>query len=341
MVEKYCTEPSASILDAMKKINDAAIASVVVCEDGKAKGVLTDGDIRRALISGAALTDSISEYYTTRFISVGVDVLRADVLELMRARMIEQVPILDECGALIGIHTLHKLLGNDTKPNWALIMAGGKGARLGRLAAETPKPMLKVAGKPILERLVLHLINYGIRRIFISVNHLSHVIEEYFGDGSEWGCSIEYLREIQPLGSGGALSLFPELPECPVILINGDLLLEADLSQMLAFHETNQLYATMGVHYYSHEIPFGCVETNQNRIVGLEEKPVFTKTINGGVYVLSPEAVQSVPKNTFFPITGLFERAFAERLPCGAYPLDGDWIDVGVPEQLKQARGHA
>lgn len=341
MIDEYCISPQASILDAMKKIDNAAIATAVVCEDRKVKGVLTDGDIRRAIIGGASLTTPIAEYYTKKFISVGPEAVRADVLELMQARVIEQIPIVDAYGELKGFHTLHKLLGSEVKPNWAVIMAGGKGVRLGKQTANTPKPMLKVAGKPILERLVLHLVSYGIRRVFISVNHLSHMIEDYFQDGFRWGCSIEYLREIQPLGSGGALSLFPEVPKYPVILINGDLLLEANLSQMLVFHETSQLYATMGVHYYSHEIPFGCVETNQNRIVGLEEKPVFTKTINGGVYVLSPEAVQSVPKNTFFPITGLFERALAERLPCGAYPLDGDWIDVGVPEQLKQARGHA
>lgn len=339
MLDKYCIAPGTSILDVLKKINAAGISMVVVCEGKKALGTLTDGDIRRALIGGADLSSPISTYYTRQFISVDPDALRADVLDLMRARVIEQIPIIDCKGELKGIHTMHSILGHSAKPNWAVIMAGGKGTRLGKLTESIPKPMLKVAGKPILERLVLHLISYGIRRIFISVNHLSHVIEEYFEDGSKWGCSIEYLREEEPLGSGGALSLLPGIPEHPVVLMNGDLLIEADISQMLSFHEAHDFYATMGVHYYSHEIPFGCIGIDQNRIVGLEEKPVLTKTINGGVYVLSPDAVQSVPGNSFFPATCIFEEALSKNLPCGAYPLDGDWADVGLPEQLKKARG--
>lgn len=341
MLDRYCIAPEASILDALKKISRAGIAMVVVCEGKKVLGTLTDGDIRRALIGGADLSSPISNYYTRQFISVDPDVLRADVLDLMKARVIEQIPIIDSKGELKGIHTMHSLLGHSSKPNWAVIMAGGKGTRLGKLTVDTPKPMLKVAGKPILERLVLHLISYGIKRIFISVNHLSHVIEEYFEDGTKWGCSIEYLREEAPLGSGGALSLLPEIPEHPVVLMNGDLLIEADISQMLSFHELNRFYATMGVHYYSHEIPFGCIETDQNRITEIDEKPVLTKKINSGVYVLSPEAVQEIPKNTMFPITQLFEEALLNGVSCGAYPLDGDWIDIGMPAQLEQARGRA
>lgn len=341
MLEKYCIGPEASILDAMRKIDGAAIATVIVCVDGKVKGVLTDGDIRRAILRGASVTDSIASHYTRKFISVEPDALRADVLDLMQARVIEQIPIVDRNGDLQGVHTLRSILGHSNRPNWAVVMAGGKGTRLGKLTADTPKPMLKVAGKPILERLVLHLVGYGFRRIYIAVNHLSQVIERHFGDGAKWGCSIDYLREEEPLGSGGALSLLPDVPDHPVLMLNGDLLLEADFAQMLAFHEANRFHATMGVHYYSHEVPFGCVETVQNRIVGLEEKPVLAKTINAGVYVLSPEVLRSVPKKTFYPATCIFDEALVKSLPCGAYPLDGDWLDVGVPEQLKQARGES
>lgn len=341
MVAKYCILPTASILDAMKKIDSSAISTVVVCENGRATGVLTDGDIRRAIIGGASLETPIAAYYTKKFFSVGPGALRADVLDLMKARVIEQVPIIDRDGALKGIHTMHSILGHCTKPNWAVIMAGGKGTRLGKLTKNTPKPMLKVAGKPILERLVLHLVSYGIRRIFISVNHLSQIIEEYFGDGLKWGCSIEYLREDQPLGSGGALSLLPEVPEDPVILMNGDLLLEADFSQMLTFHEENDHYATMGIHYYAHEVPFGCVDCVDGQIIDLKEKPLITKCINAGVYVFSQAALAHIPKKIFFPITKLFEFGLEQGLSCGAYHLDGDWIDVGLPDQLLQARGGA
>ena len=339
MIEKFGLSPNATLLEALKKINDSAISLAVVHEQEVVRGVLTDGDLRRAIIAGAELASSIESYYSRDFVSVSPETSRADVLELMQARFIEQIPIIDDAGKLAGIHTMHSILGGRIKPNWAVIMAGGKGTRLGKLTAGTPKPMLKVAGKPVLERLVLHLVSYGIREIFLSVNYLSHVIEDYFGDGSKWGCRIQYLHEDAPLGSGGALSLLPSAPEHPLILLNGDLLFEANISQMLHFHEAGNYYATMGVHYYSHEVPFGCVETVDHRMTQLEEKPLLTKTINGGVYVFSPAALKAVPKATFFPVTRIFEEALESDQPCGAYPLDGDWMDVGMPEQLDSARG--
>ena len=165
------------------------------------------------------------------------------------------------------------------------------------------------------------------------------MIEDYFGDGSKWGCRIHYLHEDAPLGSGGALSLLPEVPEHPVLVLNGDLLFEGNISQILHFHETGAYHATMGVSFYSHEVPFGCVVTEAGRITQLEEKPLVSKTINGGVYVFSPAAVKEVPSATYFPVTQIFDQALEANRPCGAYPLDGDWMDVGKPEQLEKARG--
>lgn len=338
MVEKYCIELGASILDAMKKIDSSAIATVVVCDKEQVKGVLTDGDLRRALINGAALTTSIDSFYTRDFISVGSDALRADVLELMQARVIGQIPIVDCEGVLKGIHSMHSILGRSTKPNWAVIMAGGKGTRLGKLTENTPKPMLKVAGKPILERLVLHLVSYGIRRIFISVNHLSDIIEDYFEDGSKWGCTIEYLREDEPLGSGGALSLLPDVPEHSVILMNGDLVMNANLASLLEYHERGGFHATIGVKTYSHQVPYGCVSVDGGCVSKIEEKPDIIRLVNAGIYVLSPAAVKSIP-DEFYPITELFSPSLIDNARVGAFNLDCDWVDVGQHDQLKQARG--
>lgn len=339
-LRKYCVGEDAVILEGIKAIDqsDEGVA-LVVNRTGQLLGILTDGDIRRALLAGNGMGQPIAPHVKRSFFSVNEQATRTEVLDLMQARKIRHVPVVNESNDLLGIHFLSSIIGAKELPNWAVIMAGGKGTRLGKITTDTPKPMLKVAGKPILERLVLHLVTYGIRRIFIAVNHLSHVIEEYFGDGSQWGCTIEYLREDEPLGSGGALSLLPEPPQHPLVLMNGDLLVEVDLSQMIRFHELHDFHATMGVHYYSHEIPFGCVESENGIITGVEEKPVLTKIINGGVYVLSIHAVQCVPVNRFFPVTQIFDDALKRDLLCGAYPLDGDWIDIGLPGQLKQARG--
>lgn len=311
---------------------------VVVCDGSRVLGTLTDGDLRRALIKGARLNDPIAPHFNRDFVCVGPDVLRADVLEVMQARHVEAIPVVDAEHRLVGVHTLHSILGHQAKENCALIMAGGKGTRLGALTAKTPKPMLKVAGRPIIERILLHLLHHGIHQVYIAINHLGNVIEDYFGDGSSWGCKISYVREEQPMGSGGALSLIPQQRR-DLLLLNGDILIEADLSRLISFHERGNYFATMGIHYYSHEIPFGCIDVDGDRIMAMEEKPLLTKTINGGVYVLSPEAVRNVPRETYYPVTRLFEQALDEGQPCGAYPLDGEWVDVGSPEQLLRARG--
>jgi NDP-sugar pyrophosphorylase family protein len=218
-------------------------------------------------------------------------------------------------------------------------MAGGKGTRLQPLTENIPKPMIKVAGRPILERIILHLVSYGIRRVFLSVNHLAQVIEDYFEDGSKYGTKIEYLREEDPLGSGGAISLLPEIPEHPLLVMNGDLIVDTNIGDMIEFHRKNDFYATMGVYSYFHQVPFGCVEIKNDRLERLEEKPILEKMVNAGIYILSPRAVSSIPKNTYFPITSLFEDALKNNLTCGIFHVEKEWHDIGSPHQLRQARG--
>ena len=264
---------------------------------------------------------------------------RVEVLDIMQARRFEQVPIVDEQGRVIGLHLLHDILGNIARPNWAVVMAGGKGMRLRPLTEKLPKPMIKVAGRPLLERIILHLVSYGVRRIFLSVNHMAPVIEEYFEDGSKYGTKIEYLREDDPLGSGGAISLLPEIPEQALLVMNGDLIVDTNFTDLIEFHSQNDFYATMGVYSYFHQVPFGCVEIQNNRLVSLEEKPVLEKTVNAGIYVLSPQAASTIPKNTYFPITTLFEDALKNNLVCGTFPVEKEWLDIGSPQQLRQARG--
>jgi NDP-sugar pyrophosphorylase family protein len=216
-------------------------------------------------------------------------------------------------------------------------MAGGRGTRLGPVTENIPKPMVRVAGRPILERLILHLVGFGIRRIFLSVNYLADVISGHFGDGAKFGCRIEYLRESEPLGTGGALSLLKEKPASPLIVLNGDLVTQVNLADMLDFHGRGRYAATMGVRQYTHQVPFGCVELQGDRVVGLEEKPILDRCVNAGVYVLEPSLLARVPKSAY-PITALFEDCLAKKEPVGAFEIREDWIDVGHRDQLKQAQ---
>jgi len=316
-MKQYCITPDASLIECMRvmDITGAGIALAVDIEF-RLIGTISDGDIRGALLKGCHLDSPASPHINRNCFHVLPTVPRAEVLDIMQARRFEQVPIVDEQGKVLGLHLLHDMLGNISRPNWAVVMAGGQGVRLRPLTENIPKPMIRVAGRPILERIVLHLVSYGICRIFLSVNHLAQVIEDYFKDGSKYGATIEYLHEDEPLGSGGAISLLPEIPEHPFMVMNGDLIADVNCADMIEFHSQNDFYATMGVYSYLHQVPFGCVEIQDNRLAGLEEKPVLEKIVNAGIYVLSPQAVSAIPKNTYFPITTLFEDAIKNNLIC-------------------------
>jgi dTDP-glucose pyrophosphorylase len=337
-IKKCCVRESTTILEAMRTITDAAVGiALAVDENGRLIGVLTDGDIRRALLNGATLDSPIAPYVNRNCASVRPQDDRTHVLDMMQSRYISQIPVLDGDGRLVGLHLLREMLGAVARPNWAVIMAGGKGTRLRPITENLPKPMIKVAGRPILERLVLHLVGFGIKRIFISINYLGHMIETHFGDGSKFGCRIEYLRELQEMGTGGALALLPEKPAHPFLVLNGDLVTQFNVEKLLKFHERGAYAATLAVRRYFHQVPFGCLDVSDQQVRRIEEKPMLQQLVNAGTYVISPAALEHIPK-TFFPITNLFEQCLQRNEPLGAWELEEDWLDVGQKEQLKQAQ---
>jgi len=190
---------SASIYDGMRAIQEGNMGIAFVCnQKQQVVGTLTDGDVRRALLRGESMGSSVAPHMQRQFVSVSPTTSRAEVLDLMRALVINQVPIVDELGRLLGIHLLREIIGASERPNWAVVMAGGEGRRLRPITEKLPKPMVRVAGRPVLERILLHLVGYGLRQIFFSVNYLADVIEGHFGDGRDFGCRIGYLREDIP-----------------------------------------------------------------------------------------------------------------------------------------------
>ena len=320
---------------------DTSSLEIVLVEDeqGRARGVVTHGDVRRALLSGATLTTPVDAYVSTRFWFVSPGASRAEVLDLMQGRRIGAVPVVDEDRRFVGLHALHELLGAEPKPNWAVVMAGGRGERLRPLTDTVPKPMIKVAGRPIIERLVLHLVGFGIQRIFVSVNYRADVIEAHLGDGGALGCSIEYLREETPLGTGGALSLLPEGPAHPLVVLNGDLLTQVDVGRMLAFHEQGSYRATVGVHEYAHTVPYGVVDLDGDRVKQVREKPTDVWQVNAGIYVLDPALTGRVPAATYYGLPTLIDDCLERGEPVGAFYVREDWMDVGQHHELKRARG--
>lgn len=334
-----CVVPySGTIRDALVSLEASGVQMVLVLESGVLVGIATDGDLRRGVLAGMTLDAPVAKVMRSDFVSVHRSMSRPNVLELMQARGIIAVPIVDEQRRPEGLHLLRDVISAQERPNAAVVMAGGKGTRLGALTASTPKPMLPVAGRPILERTVLHLVGHGIREIYISVNYLADVVTRHFADGSAFGCRIYYLKETMPLGTGGALSLLPP-QEHPIVVMNGDLVTQFDVGAVLDYHQGGAQAITVGSRRYLHRVPFGCFETQGEVVTGIVEKPMLEQRINAGVYVISPSVLKYVPQNEDYPMPALIEQCLEEQQEVRCFELDSDWIDVGRPEQLRQARG--
>lgn len=333
--------PSRStIRDAMVAINANAREMVLVGAEGAAvEGLVTDGDIRRGLVAGLTLDSPITEVMNRDFHAVDARADRAAVLDLMRARMFQHVPILGPGRVLQGVHFLHDLIGGAPKPNAAMILAGGRGTRLRPITENIPKPMAEVAGRPILERIVLHLVGHGVRRIYLAVNYMAPVIEKHFGDGSRFGCAIEYLREEEPLGTGGPLALLKGRLSDALFVLNGDQILQANLSDMLNHHRSSGCVATMAVGLHQVDVPYAVVTDSEGRLASLEEKPTLTMTVNRGSYLIEPELLELVPENCEFPITRLFELLLEQGRAVNLFQFNEYWLDVAASSDLCKANG--
>ena len=329
----------ATIEDAMRAVDLGAGGIALAVEpDGRLAGVATDGDLRRALLRGAALDSPLEVALNRAFVSLPAGHSRVDALDLMRSRRIDAVPVIDAAGRPVALHLLNAFLEPMSRANWAVIMAGGQGTRLRPLTDAVPKPMLRVAGRPILERIVHHLVGHGVTRIFISVNYLADVIEAHFGDGSALGADIAYLRESAPLGTAGALGLLPEAPTTATMMLNGDLVTSVAIDALLAFHEGGGFAATIGTRRYVHTVPFGCIERDGDRVVGIEEKPAIEREVNTGIYALEPWVIGLVRPGTRTSMPELIEQVLERREPVGAFEVEDDWVDVGQRDQLTRVR---
>lgn len=336
---------SASLLDALRVIDLGALGICCLTDDtGRLTGVLTDGDVRRAILAGHDLESSAQAHATKDPQTVSAGTPRAHVLDLMSARRLSAIPEIDEEGHVLRVHSLSEVVGPRTLPNSAVIMAGGKGTRLGSIAQDTPKPLMSVAGRSILEWIILGLVGDGIHHVYVSVNHLADQVVDHLGDGSQFGVRIEYLREDpdKPLGTGGSLALIEDRPTDPLLVINGDVLVEFDARELLQFHQASGARITMGVRQYTHSVPFGVVETTaDDRVARIVEKPDLQVTVNAAVYCIEPDLIDEVPTGTMSHMPDLVQRCLDTDQPVVAWPITSDWIDVGTPADLARAKGMA
>jgi len=330
--------PDTSALEAMRIIDHgAAKIALVVDEQQRLVGTLTDGDIRRGLLYGEKLEAPVERLMNRHFRYVRSGEDKALVLAMMRREVLDQIPVLDAEGRVVQLLLLQDFLTQTQLPNAVVIMAGGKGTRLRPHTEHCPKPMLPINGKPILEILLEQCIAIGFRQFYLSVNYLKEQIIEHFGDGRGWGVSIDYLVEDEPLGTAGSLRLLPESVREPFLVMNGDVLTRLNPGQLLRFHMDHEAKGTLCVREHTITVPFGVVQTKGIELASFDEKPTYTHFVNAGVYVIDPQLLPLLPAHTATDMPTLLQSAQQAGHCIAVCPIHEYWIDVGRPETLLQA----
>lgn len=334
-------KPATPVRKVIETIDKSPMQiALVVDADDRLMGTVTDGDVRRGILKGISLDEAVERIMRKDPIFARFTDLRENMLTLMKKKEIHQLPILDARGCVVGMEILDELLEVGGRDNVVVLMAGGLGSRLRPLTENTPKSLLPVGKKPILETIIENFVEFGFRRFYLAVNYKDEMIRAYFGDGSKQNIEIRYLAETQRLGTAGALSLLPEKPDKPFFVMNGDLLTKVNFLQLLHFHRENKATATMCVREYDFQVPYGVVKMREDHTVEkIDEKPVQGFFVNAGIYALEPETLSGIPKDKFFDMPQLFENLIKAGHRVTAFPLREYWIDIGRVNDLKRANG--
>jgi dTDP-glucose pyrophosphorylase len=330
---------NSTIEQVVHVLNETSVRIVLVTDAlGVLIGTISDGDIRRGLLRGLNLTSPIESIIHPDSLVVPPGLSRDTVIQLMTANKIQQIPIVDDEMRVVGLHLWDEISSLQARSNMMVIMAGGKGTRLYPQTEKCPKPMLPIAGKPILEHIINRAKAEGFSHFVLAIYHLGHMIEEYFGDGSRFGVKIEYLREESPLGTAGALSLLNPLPNSSIVVTNGDVVSDIHYGELLDFHRRYSAMATMAVRVHEWQNPFGVVRTQGIEIIGYEEKPISRSHINAGVYVIEPWAIGLLAKSMSCDMPTLLQLIQKSDKRIIAYPIHENWLDIGRPDELLKAR---
>lgn len=344
-LERVTVNPNSSVRQVMECIDQSAKGIALVLDEQRHLiGTVTDGDIRRAILAGMDLELSISELLSQRqpvFASGAITApLGTDdtaLLHLMTENGVRHIPLVDPDGCVADISFLTELVKEYELPLRALVMAGGYGNRLRPLTEELPKPMLPVGNKPLLELIVEQLKHAGIRQVNVATHYKSEVIAEHFKNGEAFGVDIRYVKEDQPLGTAGALSLLEEVDE-PLLVMNGDILTRVDFRALLHFHREHKADLTVCVRQYEFNVPYGVIDTDGVNVKGISEKPVVRQFINAGIYLLNPQVRRLIPNGQAYDIPDLIERLISEARTVVCFPIREYWLDIGKVDQYDQAK---
>lgn len=338
--ERNFLKDSASIREVISVLESCERKIIFALDShGRLSGTLTDGDLRRGLLSGLSLTDKLHLFMNKEYLYFSDDDARDEILTVAREQNIAFVPQLNGEAVVLDIVSPTESYRSVERPNPVIFMAGGRGSRLGSLTKRCPKPMLEINGAPILEILLKQCIESGFFTFFISVNYLAEQIIDYFGDGSKWGVSISYLEENEPLGTAGPLALLRGRTDTPVLVVNGDILCRVKYEELVAFHEKEGASVTVGVRDHPSQVPYGVlgVDYDTNRIITIEEKPIRHDLVSMGACVVSPETLTMIGSG-YCDMPDFLRALVASGHGVVPYMVFEDWIDVGIPETLARAQ---
>lgn len=310
----------------------------VVSVEGKLVGLITDGDIRRAILETVGLDQQVSLAMNKSPITATPESSKSEIRKQMLGAGIRQMPILDAGGFLIDCVYFENTRENSFSDTPIVLMAGGKGQRLYPLTKDVPKPMLQVGNVPIIGLILMEIARQGFKKVFISVNYLGDQIVEYVGDGSRFGLVIDFFWEEKPLGTAGSLAKMERRLESPFIVMNADLLTDISLQALVQFHKLHKCSATVAVREHLVQIPFGVVGVSQNQISEITEKPINKYLVSAGIYLLNPETITGLPQDEYLDMPQLLNSLLETGKTISAFPIHEQWIDIGRPDDLAQAR---
>jgi dTDP-glucose pyrophosphorylase len=344
-LEEFLVSRSTSVRDAAEQIDRNGMGIVLaVDEDGRLLFTVTDGDLRRAVLAGLDLAETVERLAgiakPERFaepLTASAGTPADELLRLMVESTLRQIPLLDEAGRVVDLALLDDLAKDYELPLRAVVMAGGRGERLNPLTEQTPKPMLLVGDRPLLELIVERLRGAGIRRVSLATHYHADQISEHFGTGDGFGVDIHYVEEDRPLGTAGALGLLAESEE-PLLVVNGDILTRVDFRAFLQFHREHDADMTVAVREHDVAFPFGIVDTNGILVRGIQEKPILRHLVNAGIYLLEPQVQRLVPIGEPHDMVELIERLVDGGGRVVAFPIREYWLDVGGAESYERAQ---
>ncbi|MFL1994956.1 nucleotidyltransferase family protein [Lysinibacillus irui] len=335
--QKTLVNQNHTLLDTMKIIDDSSLQfAVVVDEEQHLLGTVTDGDIRRGILRGEGLDVAITSIMNPNPISAKSGLKYHKYKQLMKSKMLKQLPIVDDNNRIRNIlfaDNIETSLNNNT----VILMLGGLGTRLRPLTNDTPKPMLRVGNKPILETIIEGFKQYGYTNFIFSVNYKKEVIQDYFQNGEAFDVTIEYIEEDKKMGTAGALSLLKDRPTRPFFVMNGDLLTQINFDQLMQFHMEHDSVATMCVREYEYQIPYGVIETDGTDLVTIKEKPIHRSFVNAGIYVLNPDVLDHIPQDKYYDMPSLFEKLIEKNSKTSVFPIREYWLDIGQIDDFNKA----